>query len=161
MSQQLSIIGQLATDPKLFTPEGGVQFCTFRIASTERRFNTATKEWIDGDTNWFTVNSFRSLAVHSHESFTKGDRVVVTGRLRVRHWEKEEKKGTSVEIDADGIGHDVRWGTSTFTKQNSQSEPTTDEEVQSVEALTGFAETSHPEADVLTADNFTPSAAVA
>ena len=161
MSHQLSVIGQLATDPKLFTPEGGVQFCTFRIASTERRFNTTTKEWTDGDTNWFTVNSFRSLAVHAHESFAKGDRVVVTGRLRVRNWEKEEKKGTSVEIDVDGIGHDVRWGTSTFTKQNSQPEPPADEEAQEGVPITGFTENSSSEPDVLTADNFTPSVAMA
>ncbi len=119
MSQHVSAVGQVATEPKLYTPSGGVQFCTFRLASTERRFDAGRKEWIDGDTNWFTVNSFRSLAVHASASFSKGDRVVVTGRLRVRQWETDEKKGNSVEIDVDGIGHDVRWGVSTFTKQQN------------------------------------------
>lgn len=118
MSQHISAVGLVATDPKLFTSEGGVEFCTFRLACTERRFDSQKQEWIDGETNWFTVNTFRTLAVHASESFAKGDRVVVSGRLRVRNWEKDEKKGTSVKIDADGLGHDVRWGVSTFTKRS-------------------------------------------
>lgn len=117
MSQQISLIGQVATEPKLFSPEGGVQFCTFRMACTERRFDSQKGEWVDAETNWFTINAFRTLAAHANESFAKGDRVIVNGRLRVRNWEKEEKRGTSVEIDIDGIGHDVRWGVSTFTKR--------------------------------------------
>ncbi|MFC5338099.1 single-stranded DNA-binding protein [Leucobacter denitrificans] len=127
MSQHISAVGQIATEPKLYTPSGGVQFCTFRLASTERRFDAQRKEWVDGDTNWFTVNSFRSLAVNASASFSKGDRVVVTGRLRVRQWETDEKKGNSVEIDVDGIGHDVRWGVSRFTKQQVE-QPTSSRE---------------------------------
>lgn len=122
MSQHITAIGQIATDPKLFTPESGVPFCTFRLACTERRFDGKTNEWIDGVTNWFTVNAFRSLAVHAKESFAKGDRLIVGGRLRVRRWEKDEKAGNSVEIDADGIGHDVRWGVSSFEKRTASGE---------------------------------------
>ncbi|KUF08032.1 single-stranded DNA-binding protein [Leucobacter sp. G161] len=116
MSQHFSTIGQIATDPKLFTPAGGAAFCTFRLASTERRYDVGKQEWTDTETNWFTVNTFRSLAQHAKSSFSKGDRVVVTGKLRVRAWEADEKRGTSVEIDADGIGHDVRFGVSVFVK---------------------------------------------
>lgn len=116
MSHQFSTIGQIATDPKLFSPAGGAEFCTFRLASTERRYDSAKQEWGDSLPNWFTVNTFRSLATHAKHSFKKGDRVVLTGRLRVRAWEADERRGTSVEIDADGIGHDVRFGTSAFTK---------------------------------------------
>lgn len=116
MSHHFSTIGQVATDPKLFTPAGGAEFCTFRLASGERRFDAEKQEWVDADPNWFTVNTFRSLARHAQRSLRKGDRVVVAGRLRVRQWETEEKRGTSVEIDADGIGHDMRFGVSYFTK---------------------------------------------
>lgn len=122
MSQQLSTVGVIATEPKIFTPEGGAQFCTFRLASTERRFDSQKQEWVDGETHWFTVNTFRSLAVHAHQSFMKGDRAIVAGRLRIRNWEKDEKKGTSVEIDADAIGHDLRWGSTVFTKRVGQTE---------------------------------------
>lgn len=121
----VSIIGQIATDPKLFTKDGGAEFCTFRLASTERRYDAAKSEWVDTDTNWFTVNAFRSLARHASQSFKKGERIIVVGKLRVRPWEKDDKKGTSVEIDADGVGHDLRFGTSVFTKQDGSTQPST------------------------------------
>lgn len=116
MSHNFSAIGQVATEPRLFTPAGGAEFCTFRLASGERRYDTTKQEWVDTDPNWFTVNTFRGLARHAHRSLRKGDRVVVAGKLRVRQWESEEKRGTTVEIDADGLGHDMRFGTSSFTK---------------------------------------------
>ncbi|UTX54409.1 single-stranded DNA-binding protein [Leucobacter aridicollis] len=118
MAQHISIIGQIATEPKLFTPAGGAEFCTFRLASSDRRFDAETKEWSDGETNWFTINTFRGLARHAKQSFKKGDRIVVAGRLRLRDWENEGKRGTAVEVDAEGVGHDVRFGVSGFLKAN-------------------------------------------
>ena len=52
----------------------------------------------------------------------KGDRVLVTGRLRLRDWDTGTKRGTAVEIDAEAIGHDLLWGTSTFSKSSRPSE---------------------------------------
>jgi len=44
--------------------------------------------------------------------------VIVNGRLRVRRWESDDKSGTTVEVEADAIGHDLRWGVSAFTKRS-------------------------------------------
>ena len=38
------------------------------------------------------------------------------GRLRVRDWDNGERAGTSVEIEAENIGHDLVWGSSTFVR---------------------------------------------
>lgn len=121
MSNQntISIIGTVATDPRMVTTPSGVSFCTFRLASGERRYDRTQQKWVDGPTNWYGVNAFRSLAEHAKESLRKGERVVVSGRLRVRQWENNEKTGTSVEIEADALGHDLRWGVSRFEKRQS------------------------------------------
>lgn len=160
MSQTISAIGQIATEPKLFAPESGVQFCTFRLACTERRFDGAKGEWADGTTNWFTVNAFRALAVNAAHSFAKGDRVVVQGRLRVRRWEKDEKHGNSVEIDAEGIGHDVRWGVSSFEKRTANAEAEPVEETAAAPADSAAEAGSEPAppqgAEPREADGFTP-----
>lgn len=162
MSQHFSTIGQIATEPRLFTPQGGAEFCTFRLASSERRYDAAKQEWVDTDPNWFTVNAFRSLALHTHASFRKGDRVVLTGRLRVRQWETDSKRGVSVDIDADGIGHDVRWGVSAFSKSVAAS---TDAPA-AVTSEAGSPEPATPEAAPepgpgpereFSADGFTPN----
>jgi single-strand DNA-binding protein len=73
-------------------------------------------EWKDGETNWFTITAFKKLALTTAESISKGDRILITGTLKVRDWDNGERSGTSVEIEADAIGHDLSWGTSTFTR---------------------------------------------
>lgn len=119
MSISLSAVGTIATVPKLMTSDNRAAFCTFRVACNDRRYDREQGKWIDGDTNWLTINAFRGLALHAEESFSKGDRVIIHGRLRVRKWENSEKSGVSVEVDADALGHDVRWGVSQFTKRSS------------------------------------------
>lgn len=119
MSTPISIVGTVATAPRLLRTASGVPLCAFRVASDERRFDREQQRWVDGETNWFSVTAFRSLAEHAHESFSRGDRVLVSGKLRVRRWEQNEKAGLSVEIDADALGHELRWGVSRFTKRDT------------------------------------------
>lgn len=119
MNTQVCVIGTVATDPRMFETAAHVPVCSFRIANNERRYDRESKTWVDGGTNWFTVSAFRGLAEHARDSFAKGDRVIVSGRLRVRKWETDEKSGLSVDIEADAIGHDVRFGVSTFRKHRS------------------------------------------
>jgi single-strand DNA-binding protein len=95
---------------------GGLAITSFRLASSQRRFDRGQQKWIDADTNWYTVSAFRGLASNAAVSIVKGDRVVVTGRLRIRDWENTDRSGTTVEIEADTIGHDMFWGTSQFTR---------------------------------------------
>lgn len=120
MTTIIHVVGTIATDPKLINPASGTQLCSFRLASDERRYDREKQEWVDGDTNWFGVVAFRGLASHAHQSFRKGDRVMVSGRLRMRKWEKDERRGTSIEIEAEALGHDVRWGVSRFEKRAGQ-----------------------------------------
>lgn len=119
MSTTVTVVGTIATDPRTTTSPGRATFCSFRLASTDRKFDREQQGWVDGETNWFTINAFRSLAKHAGASFMKGERVVVHGRLRIRNWESDEKAGTSVEIEADAMGHDLRWGVTAFTKETS------------------------------------------
>jgi single-strand DNA-binding protein len=86
------------------------------LASSQRRFDRTQNKWIDGETNWFTVTGFRQLAINSSTSVSKGDRILVAGKLRVRDWDNGERAGTSVEIEAESIGHDLSWGSAVFTR---------------------------------------------
>ena len=143
MSTTVCVVGTIATDPRTITSAGRATFSTFRLASTERRYDRDRAQWLDGDTNWFTINSFRGLAEHAGESFMKGDRVIVHGRLRIRAWENEGKSGTAVEIEADSFGHDLRWGTSSFTKDASRAAEPVD--AGSVDTESAGSEPSEPE----------------
>ena len=116
MSELISVAGLVATTPRHLVTQDGLPITSFRLAASQRRFDRAQNKWIDGDTNWFTVTGFRQLAINASTSVSKGDRIIVTGKLRVRDWDNGERTGTSVEIEADSIGHDLSWGSAKFTR---------------------------------------------
>lgn len=123
MSTTVSIVGTIGTTPRLVRSAANVAFCSFRVANTPRRYDRDTSSWVDGETSWYTVNAFRGLAEHAKASLSLGDRVVVSGRLRVRDWRGDDRSGTNVEIEADGLGHDLRWGTTRFAAAPRAEEP--------------------------------------
>ena len=116
MIDTLSVSGIVATTPRHVVTSEGLAITSFRLASTQRRFDKGQAQWVDIDTNWYTVVSFRQLAINANKSLNKGDRVVATGRVNVRNWHNDDKSGTSVEIEADALGHDLLWGTSAFER---------------------------------------------
>lgn len=116
MAENLTVSGLVATTPRhLITPDG-LPITSFRLASSSRRFDRTAGRWVDGETNWYTITAFRQLGINCAGSVNKGDRIIVQGVLRVRDWDNGERAGTSVEIEAEGIGHDLTWGQSVFTR---------------------------------------------
>jgi len=116
MTEPVSVRGLIATTPRQVVTESGLNVVSFRLASSYRKFDQETKTWVTSETNWYTISAFRKLAVNAGSSLSKGDRVIVQGRLRIRDWDNGERSGTSVEIDADAIGHDLTFGTSSFER---------------------------------------------
>jgi single-strand DNA-binding protein len=116
MSESFTVSGLVATTPRHLVTQEGLPITSFRLASSKRRFDRTKKIWVEGDTNWFTITSFRQLAINSAASISKGDRIVVSGRLKIRDWDNGERSGTSVEVDAESLGHDLVWGTAEFSR---------------------------------------------
>ena len=123
MTDHISLTGVVATTPRSLRTAEGLAITSFRLASAQRRWDRAAGTWSDGETNWYTVTCFRSLAENAAASVAKGERVVVAGRLRVRPWESGDKSGTSVEVDADALGHDLLWGRTSFTRSAAATAP--------------------------------------
>ncbi|MBG0740920.1 single-stranded DNA-binding protein [Paeniglutamicibacter antarcticus] len=117
MTDVITVRGFVATEVRRFTTEAGVCIASFELGSVERKQDKATNEWVDGDTNWFHVSTFRQLAQNTAFSVNKGQRVIVTGRLKIRQWVRDDgRTGTSVNLDADTLGHDLFWGTAVFQR---------------------------------------------
>ncbi|BDZ49963.1 hypothetical protein GCM10025867_22040 [Frondihabitans sucicola] len=116
MTDNITLVGVVATPPKSMQTASGLSIVSFRLASSQRRYDRTRNAWVDADTNWYSVTAFRQLADNASASLAKGDRVIVAGRLRVRSWENGEKSGTAVEVDADALGPDLLFGTTSFTR---------------------------------------------
>jgi len=123
ITEMITITGLIATTPRYLTTADGLRILSFRLASSQRRYDGKAGKWIDGDTNWYTITSFHDRATNGSESLSKGDRILVHGRIRVRDWDNGDRAGTSIEIEAKAIGHDLSWGTSVFTRNVLVTEP--------------------------------------
>lgn len=135
MSSSITIIGNVGTDPTPTILPGGARKVTFRVAASERYFDRKRNAWVDADPSWFTVEAFRALGEHVQASVHRGDNVIVSGRLRVRTWENEKGRGTAVDVEADAVGHNLTWGTSTYVKAlRPETTPPVDEPTTSAGA---------------------------
>lgn len=112
----VTLVGNLASDPELRMTGTGVPVVKLRVGCTARRYDKNANRWIDGETSWYTANAWRQLGEHALASLKRGDRVVLTGRLSIRRWENASKEGTEAEIVVDAIGHDLRFGTTRYSK---------------------------------------------
>jgi len=126
MTDNITITGRVVTDPRHIVTSAGLPITNFRLASTHRRFERDQGKWVDADTNWYTVSSFRHLAQNAAASVHRGDLVVVTGRLRLKEWINADKTGLDAEVQAESIGHDLAWGTSIWSKSPSIGAPAAD-----------------------------------
>ncbi len=116
MSDTITITGNLAADPEQRMIGNGTTVTRFRVGSSQRRLDRNTGKWVETMTNWYDVSAFRALGEHAFASLRRGERVIVSGKLKVRSWENEKGRGMSVEIEADAVGHDLRWGTTRYAR---------------------------------------------
>jgi single-strand DNA-binding protein len=121
MTDNITVRGFVASEIRSSTTPGGVATASFRLGSTDRRYDRASNTWVDGNTNWFTVQGYRQLAGNIGCSIKKGQRVIIVGRLKMRSWEKDGRIYHVAEIDAESVGHDLMWGSANFTRTAANS----------------------------------------
>ncbi|AEG43837.1 single-stranded DNA-binding protein [Isoptericola variabilis] len=132
----VTVVGHVGTDAGLSVSTNGVEWTTFRLASTRRVRNPQTGEWSDGETLWFTVKAFREKARNLSFSLRKGDPVVVTGRFTTEEWDAERvhtlPDGSTVTlperryrhvIEAQHVGVDATRGVVRFARIDRTDAP--------------------------------------
>jgi single-strand DNA-binding protein len=114
----LTVTGNLTADPELRFTNTGVPVVSFTVASSRRVYDQASGQWKDDpDTLFLRCNAWRDLAEHVAESFQRGMRAMVTGRLKQRSYETSEgDKRTVYELEADDIGPSLKWATAKISR---------------------------------------------
>jgi single-strand DNA-binding protein len=113
---QVSLRGNVATEPKQLHFDDGNSLTSFRLASNARWFDRDRREWIDRGTTYVSVNCRRAMGLNAIASVRKGQPVVVTGRLQEKSWSSNGQSGRSLTIEAETLGHDLSFGTTEFTR---------------------------------------------
>src|SRR6478609_7777601 len=130
----IQVMGHVGTDVDLRDLGNGLHLSTFRLASTPRHYERAQRGFVDGPTNWLSVQCWRSLAEHVHQSIRRGDPVIVIGRLKTQEWVKDGQQHSRFILEATSVGHDLTRGVSSFTKTTKATEAQPDHTKAAVEA---------------------------
>ncbi len=91
------------------------------------------------------------MADHVASSISMGQPVIVHGRMTQRTWEKDTRSGQTLEIEAYGVGHDLKWGTSAFHKTTRKEPEPADGESVAIDLATSFERDAVPDADEVAA----------
>ena len=120
----ITVIGNLTSDPELRYTQNGLAVANFTIASTPKVWDKQAGEFKDGDALFLRASVWREFAEHVAGSLTKGSRVIAMGQLKQRSFEtKEGEKRTSIELDIDSIGPDLRYATAQVTRVTRTGSP--------------------------------------
>jgi single-strand DNA-binding protein len=129
---------------------------TFRVASSERRWDKASESWVDGDRFTASVNCWRRLA-DGARCLTKGDPVIVTGRLSVREYEAEGVRRYMTEISAVAVGPDLARCTADVHRRRPDVAQAADGAVTEGDGLAGPVGLGEGTSDVVPPFATTPS----
>jgi single-strand DNA-binding protein len=103
----VTLVGNVTKDPELRYTTGGRGVASFGLA-VNRRYQV-NGEWQE-QVSFFNIVAWGDLGENAAASISKGNRVIVTGRLEQRSYEtKEGEKRSVTEVIADELGPSLRW----------------------------------------------------
>jgi single-strand DNA-binding protein len=112
----VTFAGNLAADPELRFSTTGKAIAKLRVAVQSRRPKQDGTGWEDGPVTFHNVTVWGTPAEFVAESLTRGDRVVVIGRLEQRYQTDAGEQRTTWDVTADEIGASLRYATARPTK---------------------------------------------
>lgn len=118
-----TLMGNATADASERVQGDGSVTAIVRMAVTGRYYDSTKGDFTDRKTEFITVFARRALARNAVQSITKGQPLVVTGRLGSSEWTAEDGTARhSLNLQAEAIGHDLTYGTSAFTRPLKLSE---------------------------------------
>jgi single-strand DNA-binding protein len=120
----VTVVGRVVTDVTTRVIATGDKVANFRIACQERHYDKELGIWVDGDRMYMRVACWRKLADGVTESLSKGDQVVVQGRLKIREYTADDgARRASPEIDARAVGPDLAVHTVLVNRPSWETSP--------------------------------------
>ena len=124
-ANQIVVWGNLTRDPEIRFFDNGNNVCNTGIA--------INKKWTSPDGKENETTEFLDLAIWGQmgenvaESFSRGDRVMVVGSLKINRVEDDNgSKKQFPEISVEEIGATTRWSVTTIQKNEKNSNKSSD-----------------------------------
>jgi len=118
----VTVVGNVVDSPRRVSLENGA-VTNFRMASTARRYDARTEQFVDAGTLWVDVECWNTLSGNVSASVSKGDPVIVHGALTTHSWESEGGPRSKPRIKAFAVGPNLGKGRAVFTRDRTGRSP--------------------------------------
>ena len=112
---EITVVGNVVNSPSRNRTQNG-SVTNFRVAATERRFDSASQSWIDGHSFFVDVECWGELGGNVSHSISKGDPVVVVGAIRTHEWDSEQGRRSRPQIKAEAVAPNLARGVADFRR---------------------------------------------
>lgn len=122
----VQFIGNLTREPELRFTTGGKAVCSFTLAVNRRYM--VNNEWTDGPVVFADCSAWDRLGENLAASASKGDRILVSGRLETREYDDKEGLRRRVwQIVCDEVAVSLKFATVEIarTRRTTETEPAT------------------------------------
>ncbi len=133
---EITVIGNVVNSPSRNRTQNG-SVTNFRVAATERRFDSATQDWVDGHSFFVDVECWGELGGNVSHSISKGDPVVVVGAIRTHEWDSEQGRRSRPQIKAEAVAPNLARGVADFRRTPRAAAAASDESAPSADTSAG------------------------
>jgi single-strand DNA-binding protein len=119
VSAKITAIGNVVNSPSRNRTQNG-SVTNFRMAATDRRFDSATQEWVDGHTFFVDVECWGEMGGNVSQSVSKGDPVIVIGSIRTHEWDSDQGRRSRPQVRAEAVALNLARGTAEFTRTRAK-----------------------------------------
>jgi len=111
----VTFIGNVTQQPELRYSQAGKPWATFSVAVNEYGKDKSGEK--TEHTSFFNCKLFGDAAENFCESVEKGNRVMITGNLKMEKWtNKDGEEKTSPTVIVDEVGVSLRWAKASITR---------------------------------------------
>jgi single-strand DNA-binding protein len=123
MLPSLTAEATVVADPEMRFSPSGQAWTRVRLVCNDR-VKDAQGQWTDGEPMFFSAVIFGKPAEHLAESVLKGDRLVVSGRVKFNEWETQEgEKRKDLEVIADTVAVGLLFGAAKTDRMRGEHQP--------------------------------------
>lgn len=97
---QVTLLGNVGSDPKFSTTEGGLNVATFSLATTGDSYKRQDGTEVKGQTQWHRIVVWRNLAKVIRDYVKSGTQMLVNGSIRYRQYDVDGATRYVTEIHA-------------------------------------------------------------
>jgi single-strand DNA-binding protein len=108
MSTNVTLLARLGADPEIRFTQGGKAVASMRVVTSKKNRNADGSWGEDTEQTWYEVTAWEGLAENIVEVLSKGDAVIVVGRLYMDTY--KAKDGTdrqALKVTASTVGPDL------------------------------------------------------